>query len=41
MVLMGRDRHAGLFAQPTARDEAAALAALDRFGIADLAHRPF
>lgn len=41
MVLMGRARHVGLFAQPTARDEAAALAALDRFGIADLAHRPF
>ncbi len=41
MVLMGRARHVGLFAQPSARDEAAALAALDRFGIADLAGRPF
>ena len=41
MVLMGRARHVGLFAQPSTRDEAAALAALDRFGIADLAARPF
>jgi iron complex transport system ATP-binding protein len=41
MVLMGRARHVSLFAQPSARDEAAALTALDRFGIADLAARPF
>ena len=41
MVLMGRARHVGLFAQPSARDEAAALSALDRFGIADLAGRAF
>ena len=41
MVLMGRARHVGLFSQPSARDETAALVALDRFGIADLARRPF
>ena len=41
MVLMGRARHVGLFSQPSMRDEAAALAALDRFGIADLAGRAF
>ena len=41
MVLMGRAKKVGLFSQPTPRDEAAALAALDRFGIADLAARPF
>lgn len=41
MVLMGRARHVGLFSQPSARDEAAALAALGRFGIADLAGRAF
>jgi iron complex transport system ATP-binding protein len=41
MVLMGRARHVGLLAQPSRRDEKAALAALDRFGLADLARRPF
>ncbi len=41
MVLMGRARQIGLFAQPTRRDEEASLTALDRFGIADLALRPF
>jgi iron complex transport system ATP-binding protein len=41
MVLMGRARRIGLLAQPSARDEAAALAALDRFGLVDLARRPF
>jgi iron complex transport system ATP-binding protein len=41
MVLMGRARRIGLFAQPSARDESAARAALDRFGIADLAERGF
>ncbi len=41
MVLMGRARNVGLFSQPTIKDEAAALAALDRFGVADLARRPF
>jgi iron complex transport system ATP-binding protein len=41
MVLMGRARKVGLFSQPSARDEEASLAALSRFGIVDLAHRPF
>jgi iron complex transport system ATP-binding protein len=41
MVLMGRARHVGLFSQPSAQDEEAALAALDRFGIADFARHPF
>lgn len=41
MVLMGRARQIGLFAQPSAKDEAAARASLDRFGIADLAGRGF
>jgi len=41
MVLMGRAKKVGLFSQPSAQDEGASLAALSRFGIADLAHRPF
>ncbi len=41
IVLMGRARHVGLLAQPTRRDEMAALAALDRFGLADRARAPF
>ncbi len=41
MVLMGRVRQVRMFSQPSARDEAAALAELERFGIADYAHRPF
>jgi len=41
MVLMGRARKIGLFAQPSAADEAAALAALDRFGLADIAGQAF
>ncbi|MEJ1960985.1 MAG: ABC transporter ATP-binding protein [Gammaproteobacteria bacterium] len=41
MVLMGRARKVGLFSQPTPADEAAALAALDRFGMAGFAQRPF
>jgi iron complex transport system ATP-binding protein len=41
MVLMGRVRKIGLFAQPGRADEEAALAALERFGLAALAHRPF
>jgi iron complex transport system ATP-binding protein len=41
MVLMGRARKVGLFAQPSPADEEAALAALDRFGMAQLAQRPF
>jgi iron complex transport system ATP-binding protein len=41
MVLMGRAKKIGLFAQPTRKDEEAALEALDRLGIADYANRPF
>jgi iron complex transport system ATP-binding protein len=41
MVLMGRARQIGLFSQPSAKDEEAALAALDRFHLADFAKRPF
>jgi iron complex transport system ATP-binding protein len=41
MVLMGRVRQIGMFSQPSARDEQAAMAQLERFGIADFAGRPF
>jgi iron complex transport system ATP-binding protein len=41
MVLMGCAQRLRLFAQPSARDEAAALETLDRFGLAALAERPF
>jgi len=41
MVLMGRARQIGLFSQPSAHDEEAAMAALDHFGLADIAHQPF
>ncbi|TDX62518.1 iron complex transport system ATP-binding protein [Methylosinus sp. sav-2] len=41
MALMGRARKIGLFSQPSRDDEEAALAALDRFGMADYAQRPF
>jgi iron complex transport system ATP-binding protein len=41
MVLMGRARQIGLFSQPSASDEEAAMAALRRFGMADFAPRPF
>jgi len=41
MVVMGRARHVGLFSQPSRQDESAALEALDRFGLADFAQRPF
>ena len=41
MVLMGRARKIGLFSQPSRHDIELAQAALDRFGIADLAFRPF
>ena len=41
MVMMGRARHIGLFATPSKRDEGAAMTALDRIGLADLAERPF
>jgi len=41
MVLMGRARRIGLFAEPGRTDHAAALAALARFGLAERAHQPF
>lgn len=41
MVLMGRARHIGLFALPARRDEVAALEALDRLGLAELADHGF
>ncbi|MBU6462314.1 MAG: ABC transporter ATP-binding protein [Bradyrhizobium sp.] len=41
MVLMGRARKIGLFSQPTRSDEEAAIVALDRFGMAEFAGRPF
>ena len=41
MVLMGRARKIGLFAQPSRADEEAARAALDRFGLADRVDQPF
>lgn len=41
MVLMGRAKKLGLFSQPARKDEEIALAALDRFGMADFAMRPF
>jgi iron complex transport system ATP-binding protein len=41
MVLMGRAKRIGLFAQPSAHDEALAMAALERFDLAALAGRPF
>ena len=41
MVLMGRARQVGLFSQPTAQDEEAAMASLERFGMADFARHPF
>lgn len=41
MVLMGRAKKVGLFSQPSTADEEASLAALDRFHMADYAHRPF
>ncbi|SHI08387.1 iron complex transport system ATP-binding protein [Pollutimonas bauzanensis] len=41
MVLMGRARQIGLFSLPSRQDEAAALEALDRLGLAELAERSF
>jgi iron complex transport system ATP-binding protein len=41
MVLMGRARQVGLFSQPSAQDEEAAMASLDRFGIAGFARHSF
>ena len=41
MVVMGRAAHVGVFAAPGRSDWAAAEAAMDRVGIADLADRTF
>lgn len=41
VVLMGRIAHGNLFSRPSAHDHAIAAAALDRFGIAHLAQRPY
>ncbi len=41
MVLMGCAQRVGLFGQPTRADEAAALEALARFGLAEMADVPF
>ena len=41
MVLMGRANKVGMFSQPSREDEQAAMNALERFGLADMAHRPF
>ncbi len=41
MVLMGRARRIGLYSQPAREDEAAALEALERFGLGDYARRAF
>jgi iron complex transport system ATP-binding protein len=40
LVLMGRTAHGTLFSAPTARDHAAARAAIERLGIGHLAERP-
>jgi iron complex transport system ATP-binding protein len=41
VVLMGRTAHGSLFARPSERDRQVSAAALDRFGIAALAQRPY
>jgi len=41
MVLMGRASKIGLFSQPNAKDRTIALASLERFGLAHLAHHSF
>jgi iron complex transport system ATP-binding protein len=41
VVLMGRTAHGSLFSPPSARDRAVAAGALERFGIAQLAQRPY
>ncbi|ATB70075.1 putative ABC transporter ATP-binding protein [Sulfurospirillum diekertiae] len=41
MALMGRANKVGMFSQPSIEDEEAAMNALERFGLAHLAHRPF
>jgi iron complex transport system ATP-binding protein len=41
VVLMGRVAHSNLLSRPSAKDRAVAAAALERFGIAALASRPY
>ena len=41
VVLMGRTAHGSLFSRPSAHDRAVAARALERFGIAHLAARPY
>ncbi|HKA74888.1 MAG TPA: ABC transporter ATP-binding protein [Xanthobacteraceae bacterium] len=41
VVLMGRTAHGNLFSRPTARDRAVARSAMQQFGIAHLAERPY
>jgi len=41
VVLMGRTAHGSLFSRPSGQDRAVAQAALERFGIAALANRPY
>ncbi len=41
MVLMGRAKHIGLFAQPSREDERRSLAMLARFGLERMARMPF
>jgi iron complex transport system ATP-binding protein len=41
VVLMGRSARGGLLGRPTAADHAAVTQSLERFGIADLAARPY
>ena len=41
VVLMGRTAHGGLFSRPSAKDRDVAVWALERFGIAHLAERPY
>ena len=41
VVLMGRTAHGNLFSRPTAHDRAVARAAMQQFGIAHLAERPY
>ena len=41
VVLMGRTAHGNLFSRPSRKDHSIALAALDQFGIAHLAERPY
>jgi iron complex transport system ATP-binding protein len=41
VVLMGRTAHGTLFSRPSAKDRSIALAAMEQFGIAHLAERPY